>query len=221
MLHPSFTCAGGAASRRTGRGRGRRPGQRGRSRCGPEILAGGEPAEQGGEPRRPRTARPPRWRYRGVRSGRPGQRHLTMVTLCLRGHCLQAGPTRRTAGPGRYEGVASLSEEQLPRPLRADVQDAVLQDQGRQLGCPAVVRARPFGLEPAVITSKRDRAAPPADIAGARFNDYFPLLMLNRPAQAAHLLRAQPSPASSRHSPGARQRAFSRALFPGWRYCLA
>jgi hypothetical protein len=65
-----------------------------------------------------------------------------------------------------------------------------------------------LGLNAAVITSKRDRAAPTADIAGARFNDYFPLLMLNRPAQAAHLLRAQPSPALACHLAA----AFIRAL---------
>jgi hypothetical protein len=49
--------------------------------------------------------------------------------------------------------------------------------------------AEALDLNAAVITSKRDRAAPPADIARARFNDYFPLLMLNKPAQAADLLQ--------------------------------
>jgi tetratricopeptide (TPR) repeat protein len=58
-------------------------------------------------------------------------------------------------------------------------------DAARQLGC----WQDALDLSAEVVASKRDRSAPEADIAQARFSDYYPLLQLRRAEEALALLR--------------------------------
>jgi hypothetical protein len=95
------------------------------------------------------------------------------------------------------DGVARLRDqmENLPATPGSDeavtpwnVREALI-GPGRSAALRLGRHQEALGLNAAVIASMSDRAAPPATIARARFNDYFPLLMLGSTAQAADLLR--------------------------------